>query len=189
MGKKSAPKVQESANERALAEVSASKLARYESLYAPQHANHIREVSRDTSGVLGGRAIADVAQAERGLAGQAVQLGRGSARLAIGGDTGARGVAVTGANRDALALADKGKVDALKIGQGMATDAQNGLAVAARASQKEAMSRVQSKMDTQAATSRALGQVVGAGAITYDTYKSRQAKKTGDQWNGFLGVN
>jgi len=175
MGKKSsAPKVQESANEKALAEVSKARRDRYRSLYRPVEQNFQEEVAKDTSALLGGRAVADVAQAADDSMGDAVALGRGSASQL--GSTAkslgdARTMAVVGANKTAQEIKDKGQLGALKIGNDMATDAVNGMAVAARASNTEAVAKARAQAVENDAFSTALGQIAMGGVQGYQHRK------------------
>ena len=182
MGKKSkAPQQKESENERALAEVSQQKWNRYKSLYRPVEANYINEVSKDASGVLRGRNTADVAQASAGSFGQAVGLGQGGAGqlgATVENMGAARTLAALGGNSVAQEQRDKGRVNALKIGSDMAADAQSGLAMAARASNTEALGRAQAQTIKNQGKSALMGGIIG-GVASGLMIRDWDKKKTG----------
>ena len=190
MGKKSkAPQIQESQNERALAEVSQAKWNRYKSLYRPVEQNYINEVSKDASGVLRGRNTADVAQASAGSFGEAIALGQGGAGqlgATVENMGAARTLGATAGNFAGQQQRDSGRLNALKIGSDMAADAQGGLAMAARASNTEAIGRARAQAinnDSKSAmTSNILGTALGAAATGYmrrDEIKWPSFGKTG----------
>ena len=171
MGKKSkAPQQKESENERALAEVSQQKWNRYKSLYRPVEANYINEVSKDASGILRGRNTADVAQASAGSFGQAVGLGQGGAGqlgATVENMGAARTLAATGGNKEGQLQRDSGRLNALKIGSDMAADSQSGLAMAARASNTEALGRARAQSVKNNDRSRMIGMIGGAASSSY----------------------
>jgi hypothetical protein len=171
VGKKGGSKVKESATEKALAQVSQQKWNRYKSLYRDVERDFIEDVSQDTSPLLRGRAIADVAQASGDAAGDAIALGRGSvSRLGTTARTigGARALGAVGANKQAQALRDKGQLSALGIGLDMSVDAQNGLATAARASNQEAIAKARAQQIENEALVGGLGTLAGATMASYD---------------------
>lgn len=181
MGKSSkAPRQKESANERALAEVSQQKWNRYKSLYRPVESNYINEVSKDASGVLRGRNTADVAQASAGSFGEAVGLGQGGAGqlgATVENMGAARTLAALGGNSTAQGQRDTGRLNALKIGSDMAADAQGGLAMAARASNTEALGRARAQTIKNESRGEMLGAVLGAaGTYGADKWKNRETK-------------
>lgn len=156
--------VKESAAEKAQAQVSKAKWDRYKSLYRPVERNFIDEVSKDTSALLRGRATADVAQAASGSMGDAVALGRGTTNM-LGATAenigGARTMAAVGANKQAQEVKDKGQLSAIAIGNDHSVDVQNGLSMAARAANTEALGKARAQQIENEAYSGALGAIAG----------------------------
>ena len=171
MGKKSkAPQQQESVSERALADVSQAKWNRYKSLYRPVESNYISEVSKNASRVLRGRNTADVAQASAGSFGDAISLGQGGAGqlgAAVENMGAARTLGATAGHKEGQLQRDSGRLNALKIGSDMAADAQGGLAMAARASNTEALGRARAQSIKNDNKARTVGMIGGAASSSY----------------------
>ena len=124
----SAKKEQAGEHEKALAENATAIAARNKELYRPLQAGFVKEAARDVSGVLGGRANADTAQAfsssqGAGMGASGSSGGFGSSRSLMGQaqqgalQSNALGGALGKANADAQSYKDKGQVGALKLGQ------------------------------------------------------------------------
>ena len=171
--------VKESAAERAQAQVSSEKWNRYKSLYRPVERNFINEVSKDTSALLRGRATADVAQAASGSMGDAVALGRGTVSqlgATAGNIGGARTMAAVGANKQAQEIKDKGQLSALAIGNDHSVDVQNGLSMAVRAANTEALGKARAQQIKNESTANAIGQVAGIASGIHGDYKEYKKK-------------
>lgn len=171
MGKSSkAPKAEITQQERALAEVSSAKWDRYKELYRPVESEYINNVSKDSSMLLRGRNLGDVAQASEGSFEQGIALGQGSAGQlgATYGNLGsARLTASAGADEAGQQRKDMGRINALKIGNDMAADAQSGLAVAARAANSEALGRARAQSIKNEQKAELMGAIGGAASSLY----------------------
>lgn len=167
MGSKSGSKAKVTENEKALSKISMEKWDRYKRLHQGTEKAFIDEVGRDTSALLRGRAIADVAQASGTSMGDAVALGRGTSfRLGAAAENigGARIMTALDANKKADVLRTDGRLNALKIGNDMAADAQSGLSSAARASSSMALAKARAQHTVNQSIVQGLGQLAG-GAI------------------------
>lgn len=184
MGSSSPKKAKETAQERANAAVASAQLARYKQIHKPHEAGQLAKVQQDMSGLLQGRGIADVAQAQQGQIGGGVQAGSGSARALLGSTTGvARGKAAIAGDTNAQSVRDQGTLGVLKIGLDMSSDASVGLSHAAKASSQEAIGLAQAQSTTNNAFMGVLGTVAGAGAAKYAAGK--QATRLSDQRKTF----
>ena len=169
----SAKKAQAGENEKALAENATAMSARNKELYRPLQAGFVKEAARDVSGVLGGRANADTAQAfsssqGAGMGTSGSSGGFGSSRSLMGQarqgalQSNALGGALGKANADAQSYKDKGQLGALKLGQGAQTIAMQGLGTAARAQNQELIAKSQAASSMQN-TNKAFAFDAGAG--------------------------
>lgn len=165
-----APTAEISQQERALAQVSSEKWDRYKELYRPVESAYINNVSKDASMLLRGRNLADVAQASEGSFENAVALGQGTAGQLgeyVSNLGGARGLASAGADEAAQNRLDTGRMNALKIGNDMAADAQSGLAYAARSANTEALGRARAQSIKNEQNSELMGVLGGAASSLY----------------------
>lgn len=169
----SAKKAQAGENEKALAENATAIAARNKELYRPLQAGFVKEAARDVSGVLGGRANADTAQAfsssqGAGMGTSGSSGGFGSSRSLMGQarqgalQSNALGGALGKANATAQSYKDKGQLGALKLGQGAQTIAMQGLGTAARAQNQELIAKSQAASSMQN-TNKAFAFDAGAG--------------------------
>ena len=172
----SAKKAQAGENEKALAENATALAARNKELYRPLQAGFVKEAARDVSGVLGGRANADTAQAfsssqGAGMGTSGSSGGFGSSRSLMGQarqgalQSNALGGALGKANATAQSYKDKGQLGALKLGQGAQTIAMQGLGTAARAQNQELIAKSQAASSMQN-TNQAFAFDAGAGLYT-----------------------
>lgn len=155
MGKKST-KVKESAHERELTRIGQLQNQRYESLYRPVEKTLMKEADRDLSKTLAGRATADAAQATSG--------GFDVIRPTATDTGGVRAEAIRESQGTALSLGDSAKNEIIKVGQGQASGAQQGLAVAARSATNSAIAKSKANIDKMNAYSQLIGT---AGAFAY----------------------
>lgn len=166
-----APQVNESQAEKALADVSSQKWDRYKDIYQPVERDFIRNSHRrDQFDVLESRGLADVAQASAGSFGDAIALGQGSINninATARHMGGARGSASHEAHLQGRAMRDSAQLNALKIGNNMAADSQSGLAMAARASNTEALGRARAQSIKNEGQANAIQTVAGLGAGAY----------------------
>ena len=169
----SAKKAQAGEHEKALAENATAIAARNKELYRPLQAGFVKEAARDVSGVLGGRANADTAQAfsssqGAGMGTSGSSGGFGSSRSLMGQarqgalQSNALGGALGKANATAQTYKDKGQLGALKLGQGAQTIAMQGLGTAARAQNQELIAKSQAASSMQN-TNQAFAFDAGAG--------------------------
>ena len=172
----SAKKAQAGEHEKALAENATAIAARNKELYRPLQAGFVKEAARDVSGVLGGRANADTAQAfsssqGAGMGASGSSGGFGSSRSLMGQaqqgalQSNALGGALGKANATAQTYKDKGQLGALKLGQGAQTIAMQGLGTAARAQNQELIAKSQAASSMQN-TNQAFAFDAGAGLYT-----------------------
>ena len=172
----SAKKAQAGEHEKALAENATAIAARNKELYRPLQAGFVKEAARDVSGVLGGRANADTAQAfsssqGAGMGTSGSSGGFGSSRSLMGQarqgalQSNALGGALGKANATAQSYKDKGQLGALKLGQGAQTIAMQGLGTAARAQNQELIAKSQAASSMQN-TNQAFAFDAGAGLYT-----------------------
>jgi hypothetical protein len=180
MGKGSkSSKVKETQAERANAEVSLAKWNRYKDMYRGVESDFINQVSQDNSALLRGRAIADVSQASDGAVGQSVALNNGTV-AGLGAMAknlgGARMAGSVAANKQDQTLRDKGRLNALGIGQDMAVDARQGLGMAARASHQEAIGKARAQEMENKSRVAAIGQVAGITSGLHGDYKEYMKK-------------
>ena len=169
----SATKAKQGEHEKALVENANTISNRNKELYRPLEAGFLKEAGRDVSGILGGRANADTAQAFS--AGQGASLGAsatsggfGSGRTLMGQakqgvmQNDALGGGLAAANLTAQNVKDKAQLGAVTIGQGGRSYAMQGLSTAARAQNSEIMAKAQASSAMQD-TNMAFGQDLGAG--------------------------
>jgi hypothetical protein len=190
VGKKSAPKVRETANESALAKVSTEKWGRYKTLYTGIEKDSLARANQDASKVLRGRATADVAQAAAGGMEGAIGLGQGSvSKLApTAASVGAaRTLGAASATRAADEVQMKGRLGMLATGQGLAGDAQSGLAAAARASSTEALAKARAQHTVNEGYKQALGTLAtGATGAYMDNKANKRYKEQVEANNAML---
>ena len=146
----SASKAQAGAHEKALVENANTIANRNKELYRPLEAGFVKESGRDVSGVLGGRANADTAQAFSSSQGAGVIQSN-----ALGG-------ALAGASKTAQTVKDGSQLGAVKVGQGGRSVAMQGLSQAARAQNQEIVAKSQAASSMQG-TNMAFGADLGAG--------------------------
>ena len=169
----SATKVKQGEHEKALVENANTISDRNKTLYRPLEAGFVKEAGRDVSGMLGGRANADTAQAFS--AGQGAHLGAsgasggfGSGRTMMGQakqgvvQNDALGGGLAAANATALGVKDQSQLGALTVGQGGRSVAMQGLSSAARAQNQEIVAKAQASSNMRD-TNMAFGQDLGAG--------------------------
>ena len=169
----SATKAKQGEHEKALVENANTIANRNKELYRPLEAGFIKEAGRDVSGVLGGRANADTAQAFS--AGQGANLGAssssggfGSGRTLMGQakqgviQNDALGGGLAAANLTAQGVKDKAQLGAVNVGQGGRAYAMQGLSTAARAQNQEIMAKAQASSSMQN-TNMGFGSDLGAG--------------------------
>ena len=169
----SATKAKQGEHEKALVENANTIANRNKELYRPLEAGFIKEAGRDVSGVLGGRANADTAQAFS--AGQGANLGASSSSGGFGSGRTLMGQAKQGviqndalggglakANLTAQGVKDKAQLGAVAVGQGGRSVAMQGLSTAARAQNQEIMAKAQASSSMQD-TNMAFGMDLGAG--------------------------
>lgn len=156
----SATKQQAGEHEKALAENSTAITDRNDQLYKPLQAGFVKESARDVSGILGGRANADTAQAfsanqGAGLGAVGSSGGFGSGRSLMGQaqqgalQSNALGGALQNANTTAQTMKDQSQLGALTMGQGARSMAMQGLGAAARAQNQEIMAKAQANSSMQ----------------------------------------
>jgi len=182
----SAKKEPPSEYEKATVENALTISDRHKDLYRPLEAGFVKESGRDVSGVLGGRANADSAQAFSGSQGAGLGTsnssgGFGSGRSMMGqskqgvAQTNALGGALISATSTAQDVKDKAQLGALRVGQGGRTSAMAGLSTAARADNQELIAKAQASSSMQN-TNTAFGMDLGAGmyrkANPFDTSKT-----------------
>ena len=169
----SAKKAQAGEHEKALVENANTITDRNNRLYKPIEAGFVKESGRDVSGVLGGRANADTAQAfsssqGAGLGTSNTSGGFGSGRSMMGQtrqgviQNDALGGALGSAYSKAQSVKDTSQLGALKTGQGGRSIAMQGLSNAARAQNSELVSKARAASSMQS-TNMALGNDLGAG--------------------------
>ena len=169
----STTKVKQGEHEKALVENANTISNRNKELYRHLEAGFLKEAGRDVSGILGGRANADTAQAFS--AGQGASLGAsatsggfGSGRTLMGQakqgvmQNDALGGGLAAANAAAQGVKDQSQLGAVTIGQGGRSYAMQGLSTAARAQNSEIMAKAQASSAMQD-TNMAFGQDLGAG--------------------------
>ena len=169
----SATKAKQGEHEKALVDNANTISNRNKELYRPLEAGFVKEAGRDVSGMLGGRANADTAQAFS--AGQGAHLGAsgasggfGSGRTMMGQakqgvvQNDALGGGLAAANATALGVKDQSQLGALTVGQGGRSVAMQGLSTAARAQNQEIMAKAQASSNMRD-TNMAFGQDLGAG--------------------------
>jgi len=169
----SATKAKQGEHEKALVENANTISDRNKTLYRPLEAGFVKEAGRDVSGMLGGRANADTAQAFS--AGQGAHLGAsgasggfGSGRTMMGQakqgvvQNDALGGGLAAANATALGVKDQSQLGALTVGQGGRSVAMQGLSSAARAQNQEIVAKAQASSNMRD-TNMAFGQDLGAG--------------------------
>jgi len=182
----SAKKVQQGELEKALGENAITITDRHKSLYRPHESGLVKESGRDVSGVLGGRANADMAQAFSGSQGAGLGTsnssgGFGSGRSMMGQakqgviQNNALGGALASADDKAQDVKDTAQLGALTLGQGGRSIAMRGLSNAARAQNEELLAKAQASSSMQD-TNMAFGMDLGAGmyrkANPFDTSKT-----------------
>ena len=156
----SATKQQAGEHEKALAENATTIANRHNELYKPLQAGFVKEAGRDVSGVLGGRANADTAQAfsanqGAGLGAAGSSGGFGSGKSLMGqAQQGAMqsnvlGGALQSANTTAQTMKDQSQIGALTMGQGARSMAMQGLGAAARAQNQEITAKAQANSSMQ----------------------------------------
>ena len=181
----SATKAKQGEHEKALVENANTISNRNKELYRPLEAGFLKEAGRDVSGILGGRANADTAQAFS--AGQGANLGAsassggfGSGRTLMGQakqgviQNDALGGGLAAANLTAQGVKDKAQLGAVSVGQGGRSVAMQGLSTAARAQNQEIMAKAQAS-STMQSTNMAFGMDLGAGL--YKKYNPTDTSK------------
>ena len=181
----SATKAKQGEHEKALVENANTISNRNKELYRPLEEGFLKEAGRDVSGILGGRANADTAQAFS--AGQGANLGAsassggfGSGRTLMGQakqgviKNDALGGGLAAANLTAQGVKDKAQLGAVSVGQGGRSVAMQGLSTAARAQNQEIMAKAQAS-STMQSTNMAFGMDLGAGL--YKKYNPTDTSK------------
>jgi hypothetical protein len=168
MSKAKAPKVEESELDKELARVAAERWGHYKENYRDVETSYREAIGQDTSGLLRGRATADVAQARTGAVGQALAASRGNAAalapsFASLGQARTRGA--TGANAAAEGQRSKLQAGFIALGNDMATDAQSALASTARSSNQEAINLANTQTRSSIARLGAL-ETMASGAMS-----------------------
>ena len=169
----SAKKVQAGEHEKALVENANTIANRNKELYRPLEAGFVKESGRDVSGVLGGRANADTAQAFSssqgaglGASGSSGGFGSGRSMMTQANQgviqSNALGGALAGASKTAQTVKDGSQLGAVKVGQGGRSVAMQGLSQAARAQNQEIVAKSQAASSMQD-TSMAFASDLGAG--------------------------
>tara|TARA_R110002124_G_scaffold72586_2_gene194244 strand:- start:180 stop:779 length:600 start_codon:yes stop_codon:yes gene_type:complete len=169
----SAKKVEAGEHEKALAENANTIANRNKELYRPLEAGFVKESGRDVSGVLGGRANADTAQAFSssqgaglGASGSSGGFGSGRSMMTQANQgviqSNALGGALAGASKTAQTVKDGSQLGAVKVGQGGRSVAMQGLSQAARAQNQEIVAKSQAASSMQD-TSMAFASDLGAG--------------------------
>ena len=172
----SAKKAQAGEHEKALVENANTITDRNNRLYKPIEAGFVKESGRDVSGVLGGRANADTAQAFSasqgaglGSSGGCGGFGSGRSMMAKAQQgvlqSNALGGALASANQKATTVRDQAQLGALRVGQGGRSIAMQGLSQAARAQNQENVAKSQAASSMQN-TNMALAAGLGAGYYT-----------------------
>ena len=172
----SAKKAQAGEHEKALVENANTITDRNNRLYKPIEAGFVKESGRDVSGVLGGRANADTAQAFSSSQGAGLGtsntsggFGSGRSMMTQAGQgviqSNALGGALASADQKATTVRDQAQLGALKIGQGGRSTALQGLSQAARAQNQEIVAKSQAASSMQN-TNMAFAQDLGAGIYT-----------------------
>jgi len=172
----SAKKAQAGEHEKALVENANTITDRNTKLYKPIEAGFVKESGRDVSGVLGGRANADTAQAFSSSQGAGLGtsntsggFGSGRSMMTQAGQgviqSNALGGALASADQKATTVRDQAQLGALKIGQGGRSTALQGLSQAARAQNQEIVAKSQAASSMQN-TNMAFAQDLGAGIYT-----------------------
>ena len=162
--------------EKALVENANTIANRHKELYRPLQEGFVKESGRDVSGVLGGRANADTAQAfsssqgaSLGASGSSGGFGSGRSMMTQAGQgviqSNALGGALASANEKATTVRDQAQLGALKIGQGGRSTAMQGLSQAARAQNQEIVAKSQAASSMQD-TNMAFAGDLGAGLYT-----------------------
>ena len=184
----SAKKAQAGEHEKALVENANTITDRNNRLYKPIEAGFVKESGRDVSGVLGGRANADTAQAfsssqgaSLGASGGSGGFGSGRSMMTQAGQgviqSNALGDGLAGATQKAIGMRDQYQQNALKIGQGGRSSAMEGLSQAARAQNQEIVAKSQAASSMQD-TNMAFAQDLGAGLYTkYNPPKTPELDK------------
>ena len=169
----SASKTQAGEHEKALVENANTIANRNKELYRPLEAGFVKESGRDVSGVLGGRANADTAQAFSssqgaglGASGSSGGFGSGRSMMTQANQgviqSNALGGALAGASKTAQTVKDGSQLGAVKVGQGGRSVAMQGLSQAARAQNQEIVAKSQAASSMQD-TSMAFASDLGAG--------------------------
>ena len=169
----SAKKVEAGEHEKALVENANTIANRNKELYRPLEAGFVKESGRDVSGVLGGRANADTAQAFSssqgaglGASGSSGGFGSGRSMMTQANQgviqSNALGGALAGASKTAQTVKDGSQLGAVKVGQGGRSVAMQGLSQAARAQNQEIVAKSQAASSMQD-TSMAFASDLGAG--------------------------
>jgi len=172
----SASKAEAGPHEKALVDNANTITDRNNRLYRPLEAGFVKESGRDVSGVLGGRASADTAQAfsssqgaSLGASGGSGGFGSGRSMMTQAGQgviqSNALGGALASANQKATTVQDQAQLGALKIGQGGRSTAMQGLSQAARAQNQEIVAKSQAASSMQD-TNMAFASDLGAGLYT-----------------------
>lgn len=184
----SASKAQAGPHEKALVDNANTIANRNKELYRPLQEGFVKESGRDVSGVLGGRANADTAQAfsssqgaSLGASGSSGGFGSGRSMSTQAGQgvlqSNALGGALAGATQKATAIRDQAQLGALKIGQGGRSVAMQGLSNAARAQNQEIVAKSQAASSMQD-TNMAFASDLGAGLYTkYNPPKTPELDK------------
>lgn len=169
----SAKKVEAGEHEKALVENANTIANRNKGLYRPLEAGFVKESGRDVSGVLGGRANADTAQAfsssqgaSLGASGSSGGFGSGRSMMTQAKQgviqSNALGGALASADQKATNVRDQSQLGALTVGQGGRSVAMQGLSQAARAKNQEIVAKSQAASSMQD-TSMAFASDLGAG--------------------------
>ena len=169
----SAKKVEAGEHEKALVENANTIANRNKELYRPLEAGFVKESGRDVSGVLGGRANADTAQAfsssqgaSLGASGSSGGFGSGRSMMTQAQQgviqSNALGGALASADQKATNVRDQSQLGALTVGQGGRSVAMQGLSQAARAQNQEIVAKSQAASSMQG-TNMAFGFDLGAG--------------------------
>ena len=169
----SASKAQAGEHEKALVENANTIANRNKELYRPLEAGFVKESGRDVSGVLGGRANADTAQAfsssqgaSLGASGSSGGFGSGRSMMTQAQQgviqSNALGGALASADQKATNVRDQSQLGALTVGQGGRSVAMQGLSQAARAQNQEIVAKSQAASSMQG-TNMAFGFDLGAG--------------------------
>ena len=161
------PKQKISAKERMQAKQATAKWnERIDDGYIQLEKDGIREASADHSGVIGGRASADVAIAERAGLRQAVRAGASNRDVTSFGNTiaGAETTRRVDTDNQALSMKDSRRLGMAKVGQDVAQTSSSGLREAAQLGSLRAQTEVENRILKDNAKFGAMMDIAGGAA-------------------------